>query len=85
MRFQEVIFMLHRAEGRAESQLHVTVMRLAALLYVNINATNYVVMVCNFNVDRLCMSPAEKAIHDYFILFRRTKNNKTIFVDRSME
>jgi len=31
------------------------------------------------------MSPAELAIHDNFILFRTTKNGKTIYTDRSVE
>ena len=55
------------------------------LLCVNTNATKYVEMMSNFHIDRACMSDAERAIHDTFVLFRTTKNNKTIFSDRSVE
>lgn len=85
MRFAEIIFMLHRAESRAETALFCAACRYSVLLCVNTNATHYVEMMCNFNIDRACMSPAERAIHDNFILFRKTKNGKTIFTDRSVE
>ena len=85
MRFAELIFLLHRAESQARTSLFCAAMRYAVLLYVNTNAMYYVEMICNFNVERACMSDAERAIHDNFILFRRTKNGKTIFTDRSVE
>lgn len=85
LRFQEVIFMLLRAEGQRRVDLYIAAMKIAMTLFVNTNATNYVEMVCNFVIDRSCMSEAERMIHDEFILFRRTRNGKSIFCDRCVE
>ncbi len=77
--------MLLRAECSADSTLYCSALRYAMLLTANTNATHYVEMKCNFNIERACMSEAERAIHDEFILFQKTKNGKNIYSDRSVE
>jgi len=85
MRFSEIIFTLQRAESRACPELYCAGLRYAMLLTINTNANNYVEMICNIHVDRVCMSEAERVIHDNFILFRTTRNGKSIFLDRCVE
>ena len=85
LRFNELIFMLLRSESNAAPALYCTAMKYAMLLTVNTNAHHYVEMMCNFNIDRACMSEAERKINDQFILFRKTKNGKNIFADRFVE
>lgn len=85
MRFDEVIFLLQRAEYIACAKLYCTAMKFALLLAVNANASNYVEMICNFFIERYCMSESMKKILDKFILFRKTKNGKNIFSDRFVE
>jgi len=85
MRFAELVFMLQRSESRADPALYCAALRYAMLLCVNTNASKYVEMMTNFCIDRACMSDAERAILDTFVLFRRTKNLKTIFSDRNVE
>jgi len=84
-RFTELIFVLQQSESRADPALYCAALRYAMLLCVNTNTTNHVEMMCNFCIDRACMSDAERKIHDTFVLFRRTKNKKSIFSDRSVE
>ena len=36
--------------------------------------------MCNFNIERAYMPDAKKKIHDDFISFQKTKNDKTIFL-----
>lgn len=86
MRFAELIFMLHRAKSQAKTPLYIVALKYAMLLCcVCTNATAYVEMICNTTIDLACMSDAERAIYDNFILFRRTKNGKFIFTDRMVE
>lgn len=85
LRFNELIFMLLRSETQADPNLYCSALKYAMLLAVNTNATNYVEMMANFNINRKCMSEAEKALLEEFTLFRKTKNGKTIFADRYVE
>ena len=85
MRFSEVLFLLQRAEYQGDAGLYCVSMKYALMLTVNANAFHYVEMICNFFVDRKCMSESERAVLDKFILFRKTKFKKFIFSDRSVE
>ena len=69
MRFAELIFSLRRAESRAKPSLYIAVLRCVMLLCVCTNATRYVERMCNITIDLACMSDAERAIYDKFILF----------------
>ena len=85
LRFNELIFMLLRAESNADPKLYCTALKYAMLLTANTNATHYVEMMSNFVISRKCMSEAERLLHDKFTLFRKTKNKKTIYSDRFVE
>lgn len=85
LRFHEVILMLLRAESNANAPLYFTALKLSMILFVNTNANKYVEMICNFTINRDCMSDAERAIHDEFMIFLKTKNLKSCFLDRLME
>jgi len=85
MRFSEIIFLLQRSEYAANADMYCTGMKYALLLAVNSNAYKYVEMICNFFVERTCMSDCQRKVLDEFVMFRRTKYEKYIYSDRSVE
>jgi len=85
LRFGELIFMLQRAETKADAKIYCAALKYAMILRTNTNATKYIEMMCNFCVDIHCMSDAERTIYETFILFRKTKNGKNFFSDRFVE
>ena len=85
LRFVDLVFMLQHAESKARSDLYLSAVRYAMILFINANATDYIEMTCNMSTQRACMSEAERRIFDTFVLFRKTRNGKSIFTDRCME
>lgn len=85
IRFAELIIMLQRAETAGDADIYCAALKYAMILCVNTKATKYVEMMCKFCIERHCMSEAQTKVLDVFILFRKTKNKKSIFSDRCIE
>jgi hypothetical protein len=85
LRYAEVIFMLQQEEEEGNAKKFVTGMKFAACLYAASHATKY----CNIAAELLiwwhCMSDAEKAIFEKYIMVKKTKEGKSIFTDRFVE
>ena len=77
--------MLLRAESRADPELYCAALQYAMLLTVNTHAHHYIEKMYIFNIERFCMSEAERITFDEFILFQKTKNEKSNFSDKSVE
>ena len=84
IRFLEVIWMLKKAEKEGNSILFNSGMKFSLMLYASSNAFKYVSMVLNFIFENHLSSEAELKLLEK-ILFRKTKNGSTIYMDRSVE
>lgn len=85
MRFAHLIFMLNESETQSNDKLFRTVQKYFLRLFASTHCTKYVSMMTDFFVHWYCCSPAEKILFAKAIFTRKTKNNKSVFVDRFVE
>ena len=85
MRFAEAIFLFQQAEEEGSAEKFVTGMKFASILFAASHTTKHCFISAEFLIWWHCASEAGKVVFEKFVLFRNTKDGKTIYTDRFVE